>query len=46
MKDPVVRKATKTGGSVRLALTGFLEKNKFYKVEGDGKKVTITPITV
>lgn len=46
MKDKTVKKAKKIGGSVVVALTGYVRENKFYTVEEDGKQVILTPIEV
>lgn len=46
MRDKTVRAAHRIGGSVMLSLTGYVKNKKFYKIEGDEKKVTITLIEI
>ncbi len=46
MRGKKVREAHLIGGSVMLSLTGYAKNKKFYKIEGDEKKITITPIEV
>ncbi len=41
-----VKKAKKVGGSVVLSLTGFIQENRFYKVECQQKQVIVTPLDV
>lgn len=39
-----VKQPKKIGGSLMLALTGYVRTDKFYKVERSDKKIIISPI--
>ncbi len=41
-----VKKAKKVGGSVVLCMTGFIQENRFYKIECSQKQVIVTPLEV